>query len=492
MLRFVVALAYLVAVSSAAAREYNNLGDINQRQLKDWSPSFPHYSPTASEDKPVYTPTDKKVDKPVYASTCSGKKCDAPVYVPNHSMPSEDKPVFSPVTKTSEPTQFPTHEPTIKPTTLPTLTPTNRQPTKYVPTGASVAPTPRPTNAPSENPLMPTTPTAPAPGPTLNPTQSGPTPSIPTTPEPASSPTGAPTDSGPTPIFPTTPAPTPTLTSAPTTNPTGPVEIPFPTTPAPTTDFPSELPSSAPSSTPVVVFINELGTTGGDGFVEVAYSSFLGPGIGTYSIAIINGNGSLIDDETLSEGVNSANGLTFTFITYPIADPPNDAEAFALVDNSDMAVLLFLSVGSSVTAIDGPAKGLRSVDMQSINRKLQETGGDTSFGLSGSGCDFDDFVFTEVESTPGNVNAGQEVAECKSPPTTAPTPPPTPAPTEKLDSDFPQGAIVGIAVGGSAMCLLLLILGCDFRTNRKKRAQEEPMYWEEGSIEHSEASFSDE
>jgi hypothetical protein len=230
--------------------------------------------------------------------------------------------------------------------------------------------------------------------------------------------------------------------------------------------------------------------TGGNGFVEVAYSSFLGPGIGTYSIAIYNGFGFLIDDETLSEGVRSANGLTFTFITYPIAEPPNDAEAFALVDNSDMTVLFFLSDRPRVTAIDGPAKGMRSVNVQSINRKLQESGGDTSLGLSGSGCDFDDFVFTEVASTPGDVNTGQEIAECKSPPTASPTS----APTDKIGGDdgFPQGATIGIAVGGTVLLLLCLILGCDFRTNRKKRALQEPMYWEEGSINESEPSFSDE
>jgi hypothetical protein len=175
-------------------------------------------------------------------------------------------------------------------------------------------------------------------------------------------------------------------------------------------------------------------------------------------------------------------GLTFTFITYP-----DYGHAFALVDESDTTVLFFISYNPRVTAQDGPAEGMMSNTMPLINRRaLQEGEGDTSIGLSGSGCAFDDFVFTEAESTPGEVNVGQEITECKAP---DPTPAPTSAPTEKVGSNgLSTNAILGIAVGATVLCLLCIILGCDFNTNRKNRITEHDanFYWEEDEVHEKE------
>ena len=130
------------------------------------------------------------------------------------------------------------------------------------------------------------------------------------------------------------------------------------------------MPSITP---PASVFINELGNFKGADFIEVAYSSFLGSSINNYNLYLYSGKGLLLALESLTEGGNSLNGLTFTFAFYP--NMTADVEAVALVVDEE-EVLNFLSLGEVVTAIDGPLEGMDSKDIQEIMVKAESSSED--------------------------------------------------------------------------------------------------------------------
>ena len=197
---------------------------------------------------PTVTPTMTPTPTPTVAPTTTQTQ----VPMPTPTMTPTPMPTVAP---TTAPTQVPTATPTVAPTTTPTQVPMPTPTMTPTPT-LTVAPTTAPTQVPTPT-VAPTTaptqvPTAtPTVAPTTTPTQVPmPTPTMTPTPTLTVAPTTAPTQV-PTPtVAPTTAptqVPTPTPTVALTTTPT---QVPTPTVPTPAA---TEVPSSTPDATPVIL-----------------------------------------------------------------------------------------------------------------------------------------------------------------------------------------------------------------------------------------------
>ena len=428
-----------------------------------------------------YPPADAPYDPTPVAKT-------APAYAPIYEKPAYEQPFYSPTYSSEKPTKAPkTYAPFVAPvyTESPTKTPKTHAP--YVSPVYTESPTKTPkTKAPYVSPVYTESPTktpktkAPYASPvyTEKPTKAPKTNAPYVSPVHTESPVTAPNDD---PTLPATNVPTlkPVEPLSPVEEPTSPVSLitPSPTksspvTAAPVTSSPTSLPSAMPSITPASVFINEMGSFEGADFIEVVYSSFLGSGINNYTFHLYSGEGLLLASESLTEGDNSLNGLTFTFAVYP--NTTADVEAVALVDDKE-EVLNFLSLGEVVTAIDGPAEGMDSKDIMPImgnamasnedavnetetRRRLEDSGNETevdsSFGLVGTGCEFDEFTFAMNFATPGYVNVGQDILDCHG----------TDAPSASPSIDFggedgiSTGAIVAISISGGLLLLVLVYL----------------------------------
>ena len=161
------------------------------------------------EEQPIPTVTPTMTPTPTVAPTTAPTQVPTPTVAP--TTPTQvPMPTMTP---TTAPTQVPTQVPTPTPTMTPTPTPI-------------VAPTTAPTQVPTATPTV---------APTTTPTQVPmPTPTMIPTPTPIVAPTTAPTQ-----------VPTPTV--APTTIPT---QVPTPTVPTPAA---TEVPSSTPDATPVIL-----------------------------------------------------------------------------------------------------------------------------------------------------------------------------------------------------------------------------------------------
>lgn len=203
------------------------------------------------------------------------------------------------------------------------------------------------------------------------------------------------------------------------------------------------------------------------GFVEVAYSTFLGQDIVNYTYDLYSGDGLLLTSANLAEGNVTVDGLTLTYAFFPNTEEV--VKAVTLVD-PEQTVLFFLSLGAMVTAIDGPAKGWNSTSIEDqiaanseigkeyfnetvIRRRLEGGSNITysSFGLVGSGCDFEEFLFAEIPATPGYVNLGQIFMDCNG------TAVPSAAPSFELGG--PDGISVGSTVAiAVSTCLLIIAL----------------------------------
>ena len=180
----------------------------------------PTVAPTTTQTQvPMPTPTMTPTPMPTVAPTT------APTQVPTAT------PTVAPTTPTQVPMPTPTPTPTVAPTTAPTQVPTptvapTTAPTQVPTATPTVAPTTTPTQVPMPTPTMTPTPTLTV-APTTAPTQ---------VPTPTVAPTTAPTQ-----------VPTPTPTVALTTTPT---QVPTPTVPTPAA---TEVPSSTPDATPVIL-----------------------------------------------------------------------------------------------------------------------------------------------------------------------------------------------------------------------------------------------
>lgn len=113
----------------------------------------------------------------------------------------------------------------------------------------------------------------------------------------------------------------------------------------------------------------------------------------------------LADREAFTITESRSGYLLYTVFT-PLQNGPADGIALVYCgDTSKAEVLEFLSYEGTLTARDGPAKGIVSTDIM-----LKETGGSSdkdSLGLTG--LKIDEFVWRKMSrnGTPGKLNAGQ-------------------------------------------------------------------------------------
>jgi hypothetical protein len=155
------------------------------------------------------------------------------------------------------------------------------------------------------------------------------------------------------------------------------------------------------------VFINEIhydnDSADENEFIEVAGPA--GQDLSGWSIELYNGTGGTMYDTFDLDDViaNQQNGYGTLFLDAPGIQ--NGPDGIALVDNSD-GVVQFLSYEGTLTAADGSAVGLTS-----INIGVLETGSTLkteSLQLTGTGMDYDDFTWAgPIANTQGGINTGQ-------------------------------------------------------------------------------------
>ena len=149
------------------------------------------------------------------------------------------------------------------------------------------------------------------------------------------------------------------------------------------------------------VFINEIhydnvDTDVGEA-IEVVGSA--GESLAGYQLVLYNGsNGASYDTDTLPEGTLSACGgkVRFATVNYPENGVQNGApDGIALVDPQG-AVVQFLSYEGVMTASNGPAAGMSSVDIGVMQPSSTPIG--HSLQLAGTGNVYADFAWAEAAS----------------------------------------------------------------------------------------------
>ena len=155
------------------------------------------------------------------------------------------------------------------------------------------------------------------------------------------------------------------------------------------------------------VWINEFhyDTAGADvgEFIEVA--GLAGVDLTGWSIVLYNGgNGAVYGTRPLS-GVLGDTGDGFGFAAVLAPGLQNGSpDGFALVDNFGR-VVQFLSYEGAMTAVNGPAAGLTSINLP-VGEESVTPG--TSLQLTGTGSSYGDFTWTQGNaSTSGAGNVGQ-------------------------------------------------------------------------------------
>jgi uncharacterized protein len=163
-----------------------------------------------------------------------------------------------------------------------------------------------------------------------------------------------------------------------------------------------------PPRGPAEVFINEIhyDTAGADvgEFIEVAGAA--GTDLTGWSLVLYNGNGGVVYDTEALTGIipNQDDGFgTLAFLIPGIQNGSPDG--VALVDPSG-AVVQFLSYEGTLTATNGPAAGLTSVDIGVLETSAPLG---SSLQAGGTGFTANDFAFQPSQNaTFGQVNTGQD------------------------------------------------------------------------------------
>ena len=162
---------------------------------------------------------------------------------------------------------------------------------------------------------------------------------------------------------------------------------------------------------PTPIFINELhydnaGADSGEGF-EVAGPA--GTNLAGWTIVLYNGTGGVTYGTVNLTGIipdlqNGFGTLSFTFAGIQNGAP----DGFALV-NASGTVVQFLSYEGVMTATNGPAAGMTSVDI-GVSEAGTEAVGNT-LRLTGSGTTYEDFTWAgSAAGSFGAVNQGQSFA----------------------------------------------------------------------------------
>lgn len=173
------------------------------------------------------------------------------------------------------------------------------------------------------------------------------------------------------------------------------------------------------------VFINELhyDNMGADENEGLEIAGPAGTDLSCYEIHLFNGKNSLVYD-TVAQLVdtlkNESNGFGTHWLSVVIQNGDNDA--IALYDACEDTVVQFISYEGEMTAIDGVAMNMTSVDI-GVAQADAETEAGTSLQLVGSGMVYTDFNWTESSpSSYGSVNTNQTFGEAMAMPTFNVTP----------------------------------------------------------------------
>ncbi|MCF4102703.1 DUF5689 domain-containing protein [Gillisia sp. M10.2A] len=157
------------------------------------------------------------------------------------------------------------------------------------------------------------------------------------------------------------------------------------------------------------VFINELHYDNASSDVNegVEIAGPAGTDLSTYSLIFYNGSNSTVYNTTsLSGSIPELQG-GFGAVFFPVSGIQNGSpDAVALVNNST-EVIQFLSYEGVITAADGPAAGLTSIDI--LVEEGAATPSNFSLQLSGTGNVYTDFAWQpEAESTFDAINNNQD------------------------------------------------------------------------------------
>jgi hypothetical protein len=178
-------------------------------------------------------------------------------------------------------------------------------------------------------------------------------------------------------------------------------------------------------------WINEIhydnAGTDADEFIEIILENPGGYTLSNFSIVLYNGNnGGSYDTKTLDQYTVGATVGNFKFYwfnyTAASASIQNGApDGLALAYNGTVITGQFLSYEGTLTAIDGPAVGMTSVDIGVSESSTTPAG--YSLQLSGNGTTYSAFVWEpEAPATPGNLNNNQSLSGTPDPePTNYPT-----------------------------------------------------------------------
>ena len=162
-------------------------------------------------------------------------------------------------------------------------------------------------------------------------------------------------------------------------------------------------------------FINELhyddSTSAGDVGEAIEVVAPVGTDLSNWRVVLYNGNtasaATLYSNRLLSEATSSTCGSKqIKVLTYPTNGVQNGpSDGMALVDSAG-TVVQFLSYEGAITAADGPAQGMSSVDIGV--GETNSTAPGTSLQLSGSGSDYGQFSWQgSATQTFGACNNGQ-------------------------------------------------------------------------------------
>ena len=160
----------------------------------------------------------------------------------------------------------------------------------------------------------------------------------------------------------------------------------------------------------VSIFINEIhyDNAGGDTGEGVEIAGPSGNDLTGWSVVLYNGsNGLPYYTETLG-GVIPNQQDDFGAIFFSMSGIQNGApDGIALVD-SESLVVQFFSYEGVLTAVNGPADGLTSVDIGVSETSSTAVGG--SLQLTGTGYVYEDFIWSlSLDSTNGLINTDQVI-----------------------------------------------------------------------------------
>jgi len=157
------------------------------------------------------------------------------------------------------------------------------------------------------------------------------------------------------------------------------------------------------------VFINEIhyDNTGADAGESVELAGPAGVTLEGLSLHFYNGNGGGQYSTTTLAGTLPAMQSGYGVLSFATSGLQNGPDGIALVRDSDASVLQFLSYEGTITATDGPAIGLTSVDINVA--QTSSTPVSESLQMCGSGSNSTDFGWGATATTAsfGSINSCQ-------------------------------------------------------------------------------------